>query len=194
MDIGLDTSSLENFSKEDLTFEQKVDLLETSSEFALHFVVDNQPDLIISELQAAGSENVIDSNTAFNNLVWLYNNHPTLLKDIFESIPYDNAALNYTGQMETEGSREVMQQRGLGTWDWGTIMSVVGVALPLIGGILGGGSGGAGGETQAQREERERLAKIEAERKARTNMILIAVSIAIVLTVVIVVVVKRKKK
>ena len=38
MNIGLDTSSLENFSKEDLTFEQKVNLLETSSEFALHFV------------------------------------------------------------------------------------------------------------------------------------------------------------
>ena len=50
---------------EQLTKQEIKDRLQTDMQFALNFMVDNQPELIVSELQANGSQNVVDSETAY---------------------------------------------------------------------------------------------------------------------------------
>lgn len=181
-------TDFENLSKEQINAALKNNL-----EFALNFVVDNQPDLIVSELKANGSENVVDSDTAYNNLMFLSQNNPAKLREILGGIPYDNAANNYTGNLIPESPT---MPNGIQTRkaDVGQILAIVGAALPLVGGLFGGGAAGGGltaEQLEAQRIEAERL-KAEQERKARTNLFLIGGVIAAI--VIVILVVKRPNK
>ena len=180
-------TDFENLSKEQIRAALKNNL-----EFALNFVVDNQPDLIVSELKANGSENVVDSDTAFNNLLFLSQNNPEKLREVLSGIPYDNSAINYTGNLKQQRptTPNEIQTRSV---DWGTILAVVGAALPVVSTLIGSG-GGAGGNVnsiQAQEIEAARI-KAEQERKSRTNLFIIGGVIAAILIVVLVV--KRPNK
>jgi F0F1-type ATP synthase membrane subunit c/vacuolar-type H+-ATPase subunit K len=181
-------TDFENLSKEQIRAALKNNL-----EFALNFVVDNQPDLIVSELKANGSENVVDSDTAFNNLLFLSQNNPAKLREVLSGIPYDNSATNYTGNLKPNSPVIANEIQTRGDIDWGTILTVVGAALPVVSTLIGSG-GGAGGNVnsvQAQEIEAARI-KAEQERKSRTNLFIIGGVIAAI--VIVILVVKRPNK
>ena len=188
---------MQDFEK--YTIEDIQSKLQNDLEFALNFVVDNQPELIVSELKAVGSENVVDSDTAYNNLLWLSENDVPKLRDVLNSVPYDNSASNYTGHLQERVTKPelfpTLYQKG--GEQILSILGIVGTALPLITGIIGnlGGNNSANGLTDAEKEairiEQERL-KAEQERKARTNLFIVGGVIAIILVVVLVV--KRPNK
>jgi predicted nucleic acid-binding Zn ribbon protein len=178
---------------ESLTKKQITDRLQDDLEFALNFMVDNQPDLIISELQANGSENVIDTDTAYNNLLWLAENNPLKLRLILKDIPYDNSAANYTGHLK----ESVVQDDEIQTksWDWTTILAVAGMAIPIIGTLVGGGGGGTIQPTQAQiLQAQQEAQRLEDERKAKRNLYIIGGVIVVVFIVVLVVLRYKKGK
>ena len=180
-------TDFENLSKEQINAALKNNL-----EFALNFVVDNQPELIVSELKANGSENVVDSDTAFNNLLFLSQNNPAKLREVLSGIPYDNSAKNYTGNL-LPNRPVVANEIQTRSVDWATILAVVGAALPVVTTLVGNG-GGAGGNVnsfEAQQIEAARI-KAEQERKSRTNLFIIGGVIAAILIVVLVV--KRPNK
>jgi hypothetical protein len=175
---------------ENLTKQEIKDRLETDLEFALNFMVDNQPDLIASELQANGSENVTDSDTAYNNLLWLANNNPYRLRDVLKDIPYDNSATNYTGHLKESVEAESQTK----SWDWDTILAVAGTVLPVVAGFIGSGSGSGGSLSQAQIQQMEfERQKAEDERKARNNIYIIGGVIVAVFLVVLVITMNKKK-
>lgn len=176
---------------EQLTKQEIKDRLQTDMQFALNFMVDNQPELIVSELQANGSENVVDSETAYNNLLYLAQNNPTRLRDVLQDIPYDNSAPNYTGHLEIATTENQTK-----SWDWGTILAVAGMALPLIGGLIGGAGGGTNeqGYTQAQVLAMQQEAqRVEDEKKAKRNIYIIGGVIVAVFVVVLVVTMNKNK-
>jgi hypothetical protein len=172
---------------EKLSIEQIESKLQNDLEFALHFVVDNQPNLIVSELMASGSENVVDSDTAFNNLLWLSENDVAKLREILSAVPYDNSAPNYTGHLRERVTQPDLFPSLFSKTDWLAIIGIVSAAIPVVSSLIGGGSGGglSQAEQEAIRLEQERV-KEEQERKARTNLFLIGGVIAIILVVVLV--------